>query len=538
MKNPRITPSTLFLALSTLLWSQCTVAPDKTYEPTWESLGTYEVPEWFMDAKFGLFMHWGPQSLAIGHNGWVARHIYMQEGADWGDDYRKHVANYGHPSEFGYKDLIPLWKAERWEPDSLVAFYKEVGVRYIVPVAVHHDNFDTYASTYQPWNSMNMGPKRDVIGEWAAAARKHGLRFGVSSHNDRTWYWLHPAKGSDRSGPLKGVPYDGWLTLEDGEGTWWEGYDPQQLYAVPNSDNYQDDGNYMRVGEIPSDEFVENWRLRTKELIDVYRPDLVWFDGPMPMRTHEEADPEDRSRLEAVGLEMASYYYNQSLSWDGEEGIINIKSWGPGTVPDSSAVVMDIEKGSLDRINPHYWQAETSIGSWFYNATSDIELSPRVIIHNLCDIVSKNGNLLLNVGLKPDGTLPEHERQTLVEIGRWLDVHGEGIYGTRAWKVFGEVDTDIVPGDFLQNEQPMTARDIRYTHRDGTLYAFFMDKPSDGRIVLHDVGTTSLGDIQSIRLMSEEAALTWTMESDGLVVTLPQTYEEQHAYALQIQYSR
>ena len=258
----------------------------------------------------------------------------------------------------------------------------------------------------------------------------------------------------------------------------------------------------------------------------------------MPLRTHEEADPEDKRRFEAVGLEMTSYYYNQSLAWNGEEGIVNIKSWGPGTIPDSGAVVMDIEKGSLDRINPHYWQAETSIGSWYYNATSTIELSPRVIIHNLCDIVSKNGNLLLNVGLKPDGTLPDHERQTLVEIGDWLDIHGEGIYGTRAWTVFGEVDTDIVSGDFLQNDKPMTARDIRYTHREGMLYAFFMDKPADSRIVLRDVGSWSLGEIRSVRLMSEQAELRWAQGDDGLVVHLPDTYGQQHAYGLEIQYER
>ncbi len=524
------------LVLGCILLVQCTSKPTKTYEANWESLSEYEVPEWFKDAKFGLFMHWGPQSLGIEHEGWQARHMYMQEGAQWGDDYNKHVAHYGHPSEFGYKDLIPLWKAERWNPDSLVAFYKDVGIRYIVPVAVHHDNFDLYNSTYQPWNSVNMGPKKDIIGEWANAARKHGLKFGFSSHNDRTWYWLHPAKGSDKTGPLEGVRYDGWLTKEDGVGTWWEGYDPQDLYAVPNSTEYEDDWNYMSKGETPPEAYRLNWYLRTKELIDQYQPDLIWFDGPMPMRTHEEASAEDKKRFEQTGLDITSYYYNKSLEWRGVEGIVHIKSWGPGTVIDSSAVVMDIEKGSLTKTNPYYWQAETSVGSWFYNGTTGVELSTQVIVHNLLDVVSKNGNFLLNVGLKPDGTLLENERQSLQEIGDWLEIHGEGVYGTRAWKVFGEVDTELVSGDFEQNKKPLTARDIRYTHKENELYAFFMDKPAESYLVLPSV-TSNDFQIESIQLLSEGIELDWEYSDDStLVVELPNEYAYQHAYGLKIRY--
>lgn len=525
------------LATSIILLNiSCSSSPKKTYEPTWDSLSQYEVPEWFKDAKFGLFMHWGPQSLGIEHSGWQARHMYMQEGAQWGEDYDKHVMNYGHPSEFGYKDLIPLWKAENWDPDALVQFYKEMGVQYIVPVAVHHDNFDLYDSSHQPWNSVNMGPKRDIIGEWGSAARKHGLKFGLSSHSDRTWYWLHPAKGSDKSGPLKGVRYDGWQTKEDGKGTWWEGYDPQDLYMVPNSEDYMDDWTYMAKGIIPTEEYRINWFLRTKELIDNYKPDLLWFDGPMPMQIHEEASLEDKKRFEKTGLDITSYYYNKSLEWDNEEAIMNIKSWGPGTVIDSSAVVMDIEKGSLTKVNPYYWQGESSIGSWFYNGTSNVELSNQVIIHNFCDVISKNGNFLLNIGLKPDGTLLPNERQTLVEIGEWLKIHGEGVFGTRAWEVFGEVDTELVSGDFEQNKQPLTAKDVRYTHKKGNLYAFFMDKPKAGSILLSSV-TSDKFKINNIELMSEEGNLNWGYQGDsGLLVQLPEDYSYQHAYGLKINY--
>lgn len=526
-----------YISFYSIIIIQCSTPATKIYEPTWESLNQYEVPEWFLDAKFGIFMHWGPQSLGIEHDGWYARHLYMQEGAAWGDDYNKHVKNYGHPSEFGYKDLIPLWKAENWEPDSLVAFYKKVGVKYIVPVAVHHDNFDTYNSTYQPWNSVNMGPKRDVVGEWAEAARKQGLKFGVSSHNDRTWYWLHPAKGSDRSGPLKGVRYDGWLTKEDGRGKWWEGYDPQDLYWVQPNEDYFGDNEYMTKGSIPPDEYIENWRLRTKELIDMYKPDLLWFDGPMPMQVHGEARETEKKKFEKIGLEMTSYYYNQSLRWKAEEAVVNIKSWGPGTVKDSSAVVMDIEKGTLNRKNPYPWQGETSIGSWFYNGTSNTEMSTKVIIQNLCDIVSKNGNLLLNVGLKPDGTLLPNERQTLAEIGAWLDVNGEAIYGTRPWNVFGEVDTEIKSGDFNQNDKPMTARDIRYTTKPNTLYAFFMDWPNDGKVILHSVTKKAIGNIESVELLGSNAEINWEFSEHGLEVKLPKNYKETDAYTLKIDYN-
>lgn len=375
---------------------------EPTFEPTWRSLKAYETPDWFRDAKFGIYVHWGPMSAVKGHRGWYGRHMYMQEGAEWEGDYETHLETFGYPSEFGYKDIIPLWTAENWDPDALISLFKESGARYFGTVAVHRDNFDAYDSTYQPWNSVNMGPKRDVVGEWKAAAEKHGLRFGVASHSDRSWSWFAPSFGSDTKGPMKRVPYDGNLTSADGEGKWWEGYDPRDLYPRPHAED-----------EAADEAYRDNWFKGAKELVEKYEPDLLYFDGPMPMvgigdgGTTEEGRPE----FERYGLEIAALFYNQNMArTDGSlEAVLNIKSWGPGSVVDPGAVVVDMEKGGVDRINPYPWQTDTSLaGAWFYNGDGTTELTDTVVIHNLCDIVSKNGNMMLNAALKADGALPEN----------------------------------------------------------------------------------------------------------------------------------
>jgi alpha-L-fucosidase len=491
----------------------------KVYEPTWESLSQFEAPEWFRDAKFGLFIHWGPSSVFPGNAGWPARHMYMQEGADWGQDYVLGNKQYGHPSEFGYKDLIPLWTAERWNPDSLAAFFASVGVRYIVPVAVHHDNFDLYASSHQKWNSVNMGPKKDIIGGWATAARAHGLKFGVSSHVDRAWYWMQPARSTDVSGPLKGVPYDGLLTKADGVGTWWEGYDPQELYVGGFDQTYFSDKEYMRKGVTPTEVYRKNWKARTMELIDTYKPDLIWFDGPMPMVLHEEASAEDKARFGNTGLQVAAHFYNTT-----PQGVINVKSWGPGTVKDTSAVVMDIEKGTVDRLMRYPWQSETSItGTWFYNGSDEKEIDTDAIIHMLVDVVSKNGNLLLNIAPKPDGTLADYEIEVLKQIGSWLDVNGEAIYGTRPWTIYGEGPTQITPGDFNQRKQPYTANDIRYTTKGNILYAIVLGRPVDGIVRLASV--TPDTRVRNVTLLGHSGNLRWSRSDAGLTITLPAEYK-------------
>lgn len=497
------------------------------FEPDWQSLKAYQTPEWFRNAKFGIFMHWGVQSIAA-NNGWYGRFMYMQEGALWGNAYAHHLAHHGHPSEFGYKDLIPLWHAENWNPDELAAFYRRIGARYIVPVAVHHDNFDNYNSTWQPWNSVNMGPCKDILREWKNAAARHGLRFGVSSHSDRTWDWFNTAHGSDTTGPMKGIPYDGNLTLADGKGKWWEGYDPNALYTRPHGNE-----------EEPDQAYCENWYKRTSELIDQYQPDLLYFDGPMPIVRDMEGGGRWHEGRTPYGMRIASHFYNASMAWHNGslEAVLNLKQWEPDSLPEKSAFVLDVEKGQIDEIYPLPWQTDTSLTeTWFY-APDPLELGETVVIHNLCDIVSKNGNLLLNVGLMADGTLPDDQRGVLEEVGRWLQLNGEAIYDTRPWITYGEGPTKVEQGHFKQNTQPFTAEDIRYTTSGNTLYAILLGWPAHRRVTLTALRSGHqpwFGEINRIGLIGCDEPLVWSVTPEGLEVTLPDAPPCRHAVVLKI----
>jgi alpha-L-fucosidase len=483
------------------------------FQPSWDSLAQMVVPDWFRDAKYGIFLHWGVQSVAA-NDGWYARHMYLQQGAAWGDAYGYHLAHFGHPSTFGYKDLIPRWTAESWDPLALAALFRSVGARYLVPVAVFHDNVDNYASSYQPWNSVRLGPHRDVVGEWASAARAQDLRFGVSSHSDRCWSFFHPSHGSDQTGPLAGVPYDGNLTLADGAGTWWEGLDPVDLYGPGHGPE-----------DPPEEAFIERWYRRTLELVDNYRPDLLYFDSPLP--------------FDGRGLEVAAHFYNANAAWhEGKpEAVLNVKSYGQGSIPDERAVVLDIEKGQSATLRDRPWQTDTSLlGHWFWTP-GPLSLSATVVVHNLCDIVSKNGNLLLNVGLRADGTLPSDQEALLTEVGSWLEVNGEAIYGTRPWTTYGEGPTEILGGDFQENMAAMTDRDIRFTTRPGKLYALVLGWPVSGRLTIESLAagmSRGCGPIERVRLLGSGVDLAWEEDAAGLQVRLPSSPPCPHAVTLEL----
>lgn len=524
----KIFKSSLFFILLTSIYFVSN-AQQMTYTADWPSLRQYSAPEWFRDAKFGIFMHWGVQSVPENQNGWYARHMYMQDSVEFNEhSYEYHIKHYGHPSVFGYKDLIPLWKAEHWDPYALVKFYKEIGAKYIVPVAVHHDNFDNYDSSFQPWNSVNMGPKKDIVGMWAAATRKYGLRFGVSSHSDRSWSWFITSHGSDSHGPKAGVSYDGNLTKADGKGKWWEGYDPADLYSR-NHD----------INEGPDSAYCTKWYNRTKELIDKYRPDLLYFDGPMPIMC--ESCNKNRSVYEKYGLRIAAYFYNSNMKWhDGKmEAVLNIKSYGPQSIPYKNAVVVDIEKGQTSDILPYPWQTDTTLpAGWFYDHRPS-ELTDTVVVQNLCDIVSKNGNLLLNVALKPDGTLPADQAQKLKNIGKWLHLNGEAIYGTRPWKVYGEGPTKVQNSHFKQNTKPFTANDVRFTTKGNMLYAIVLGWPESKSITIKSLNKINLGNskIQTINMLGSAKRILWSENLNGINIIFPDRKPCDFAYVFKLQLS-
>lgn len=501
------------------------------FEPTWESLSRYETPEWFRDAKFGIWAHWGPQ-CAPERGDWYARFMYMENAPSWaGDIFAYHRQRYGHPSQFGFKDVIHTWKAENWDPDKLLALYKRVGARYFVALANHHDNFDNWDSRYQPWNSVKVGPKKDLMAGWAEAARRQGLRFGVSVHASHAWTWYEPAQGADKTGPYAGVPYDGKRTKADGKGLWWEGLDPQDLYAQnhPRSADAEDPTAIHRQWEwgngasIPDEAYCRKFYNRTLDLLNRYRPDLIYFDDTvLPLYP-----------ISDVGLRIAAHFYNSSIRWNkGKlEGVLNGKVLTP---EQRRCMVWDIERGASPEIEPLPWQTCTCLGSWHYDRRIYEQRrykSAKTVVHMLVDIVSKNGNLLLSVPLRSDGTIDAEEERILEEIAAWMDVNGEAIYATRPWKVFGEgpamkeVAPLQGPGFNEGRGRPLTAEDVRYTvSKDGrTLYVFLMGKPAAGRsIALRTLRLKNSSGQGRVSLLGWAGPVDWSIDSAGrLTVNWP-----------------
>jgi len=492
---------------------------DGPYKPDWDSLASqYQTPEWFKDAKFGLWAHWNIQCVP-GTGGWSAMFLYgpHKEGNKWFNDRSAkcsafHREHYGHPSEVGAKDYIPGFTAENWNPDKLMELYKAAGARYFVALANHHDNFDNWNSKHQPWNAVNMGPKRDLVGDWAKAARKQGLKFGVSVHAARTWKWYVPAFGSDTDGPMKGVPYDGNMTKADGKGKWWEGYDPADLYTRPHKEGDPEDQAY-----------VDRFYLRTLDLIDQYHPDLLYFD-------------DYQSPLGNTGLRIYADYYNSSLKWNNEkmEVVINSKMNDEKT---RRAVVEDVERGGKAGIYPSPWQTDTCIGGWDYNLDyangASTYKTPETVVRMLIDIVSKNGNLLLNIPLRPDGTPDDYGIWFLKEMAKWMAVNGEGIYGTRPWKVFGEGPTNTDGGHMAETTtENYNAEDFRFTTKGGVLYVFAMTVP-EGDLLVKSLAKGSI-EISTVELLGSGKAVQWEQTDAGLLIRKLPEYPTKYAVCFRV----
>ncbi len=469
-----------------------------SFEPELKSFEQYRYPDWFRDAKFGIWAHWGPQAVPR-QGDWYARKMYESDIVNRrtneptgksSREYLYHLEQYGHPSEFGYKDIIPLWKAERWDPDKLMALYKRVGAKYFVSMATHHDNFFLWDSKIHRWNSVDMGPMKDVVGLWQQAAKKEGLRFGVSEHLGASYTWFQPSHGADKTGPMKGVPYDG------------ANPEYQDLYHRKTA---PDDFQWLTKDSANQ----QNWLVSITELIDMYQPDLLYSDGELPFGE--------------VGRTMLAHYYNQDILKNGGklEAVYTCKH-----LISEGRWVRDIERGAMDSISVDPWQTDTSIGDWYYR-TGQKYMTGTEVIQMLVDIVSKNGNLLLNVVQTPEGDLEPDVLEILEEIAEWIPVNGEGIYGTRPWKVFGEGPSmqKQEKGTFggVRDVRPYEQGDIRFTAKGETLYAFCMVSPAE------DIRIFSLGKnselsakkVKSVTALGSDGKPSWKQEEDALVIVKP-----------------
>jgi alpha-L-fucosidase len=488
------------------------------FQPSWESLQQYRCPEWFRDAKFGIAAHWDAQSLPELGDGYPQL-IYDDDQPE----HKYHVQHFGHPSKLGFKDVDHAWRAERWQPEKLMSLYRRAGAHYFVALANDYDNFDCFDSKYQPWNSVRIGPKQDIVAIWAREARRAGLRFGVSVGAARAWTWFLAAATSDDEGPLKGVPYDGRLTRADGKGQWWEGLDPQDLYAQSH-----------KRGAKPDQAYVEKFFRRTQDLIDRYHPDLLSFDDRgMPLQ--EVSD---------VGRRLAADYYNQEMQRHGGrlEAVLDTKALNAA---QRRCLVWDIERGVADGIEPYPWQADTSIGNWHYFRRIFDQhryKSPETVIDMLVDTVSKNGSLLLNIPLRGDGTIDADEEALLQKLAGWMQVNGEAIFGTRPWKKFGEGPAAEAPLPFTTaNERitpPFTSQDIRFTVKGNTLYAITCGWPENGVLTIKSLSSPSSATsrkVRDVRLLGYKGGLRWTQDESGLTIHLPSQKPGEYAYAFRIE---
>ena len=478
--------STTFICIVLILNANAQQTGDK-FQPNDVSLKQYQYPEWFRDAKFGIWAHWGPQAVPR-QGDWYAKNLYVEGSAQ----NKYHVAHYGTPSKFGYKDIIPLWKAEKWDPEKLMELYKKAGAKYFVSMGTHHDNFFLWNSKIHKWNSVNMGPHKDVVGLWQKAAKKEGLRFGVSEHLAASFNWFQPSHGADKIGPFAGVPYDG--------------RDPQyaDLYHFPA------DSADMKKWISNNPIWQKEWLSEINELIDNYHPDLLYSDSPLP--------------FEDIGRTMLAHYYNDNIQKNGGklDAIYTPKQ------PSEGKWVQDVERGVLDSISPFPWQTDTSIGDWFYR-TGQKYKSADDIAQLLVDIVSKNGNLLINVVQTPEGDLEPDVLAIVNGIADWTAGNGEGIYATRPWKIYGEGPSTIKQnqkkGRFggLSDTRGYQPGDIRFTTKQGKLFAFCMNTPET------DIRMVSLGSqfkyldkpIASVTMLGSKEKLKWNQDGDALVISKP-----------------
>jgi len=457
------------------------------FKAEWASIeNNYEVPAWYQDAKFGIFIHWGVYSVPAFGSEWYPRNMYIKNSRE----FRHHIATYGPQNKFGYKDFITDFKAEKFDANVWAELFKKAGAKFVVPVAEHHDGFAMYDCSFSKWTAAKMGPKRDIIGLLASAVRKKGMVFGLSSHRAEHWWFFNGGK---------------------------------EFESDVQDPNYTDlYGPAQEEKAVVQKVFLDDWLARSCELVDKYKPQLFWFDWWI-----------ERQEFNPYKQKFTAFYYNRSAQW-GNGVAINYKY---NAFPEKAAV-LDIERGQLSNIRPYFWQTDTSISknSWGYVANQDYKTA-RAIIGDLIDIVSKNGALLLNIGPKPDGTIPQKEQEILLEIGKWLSVNGEAIYGTRPFKIFGEGPTAVVEGAFSDAKRgSFTGEDIRFTVKNNALYAIILEWPGE-RVKIKSLGNTAglvEGKINNVTLLGHNGKLEWSVDNEALIVEMPQRQPCEHAFTLKI----
>lgn len=464
------------------------------FQPDWGALKGYRVPQWYQDGKFGVFIHWGPYCVPAFGNEWYPRNMYRKTETA----YAFHRAVYGPQERFGYKDFIPQFKAEQFDAAAWVDLFKRAGAKFIVPVAEHHDGFAMYDCAYSNWSAAKMGPKRDIVGELAAATRQAGLVFGLSSHRAEHWWFMNG--GQEFPSDVQDPAYADF-------------YGPAQ----PLSGGHHNRDSQPR----PTPAYLDDWLARTCELVDKYQPQLVWFDWWIEQQCF------------APYLQtFAAYYYNRGAQWNKGVAInYKLKAFEEGTA------VLDIERGQLKDIRPMFWQNDTSVSknSWGYISHHDYK-NPGDIIQDLVDVVSKNGALLLNVGPKADGTIPVEEQQILLEIGRWLEINGEAIYASRPWIKFGEGPTEVPEGQFTDTQrQAFTPQDFRFTAKEGVVYAICLGWPAaETPLVIRSLADGAGGEaVQSVELLGH-GPVEWNCDHEGLKIRIPVAPPCQHAVVFKL----